>query len=103
MKTSILPVLIFLATGILTAAAAEVARMKQESSANLDAEQAKILNELRVRIAELGPESDRVSVNINGLNAIVLAVVPQPTANPLDISKEVTAVLPMALVGRGFT
>jgi F-type H+-transporting ATPase subunit b len=27
--------------------------MKQESSANLDAEQAKILNELRVRIAEL--------------------------------------------------
>ena len=38
---------------ILTAAAAEVARMKQESSANLDAEQAKILNELRVRIAEL--------------------------------------------------
>jgi hydrophobe/amphiphile efflux-1 (HAE1) family protein len=44
--------------------------------------------------AELGPESDRVSVNVNGQNSIVLAVVPQPTANPLDISKEVMGLLP---------
>jgi F-type H+-transporting ATPase subunit b len=38
---------------ILASAAADVARMKQEASADLGAEQAKILNELRVRIAEL--------------------------------------------------
>lgn len=44
--------------------------------------------------AELGPEDDSTSVNINGQNAIVLAVVPQPTANPLDISKEVNNVMP---------
>lgn len=44
--------------------------------------------------AELGPESDRTAVVINGKNAIVLAVVPQPTANPLTISKEVNAILP---------
>lgn len=44
--------------------------------------------------AELGPESDRVSVNINGQEAIVMGVIAQPTANPLDISKEITKVLP---------
>jgi F-type H+-transporting ATPase subunit b len=38
---------------ILSSAAADVARMKQEASADLGAEQAKILTELRVRIAEL--------------------------------------------------
>jgi len=38
---------------ILATAAADVARMKQEASADLGAEQAKILTELRVRIAEL--------------------------------------------------
>jgi len=44
--------------------------------------------------AELGPESNRVSVSINGDNAIVMAVIPQSTANPLTISKEVQALLP---------
>jgi len=44
--------------------------------------------------AALGPQSDRVSVDINGKNSIVLAIVPQSTANPLDISTEVQAVLP---------
>lgn len=38
---------------ILATAAADVARMKQEASADLGAEQAKILAELRVRVAEL--------------------------------------------------
>ncbi|MDX2163851.1 MAG: efflux RND transporter permease subunit [Gammaproteobacteria bacterium] len=44
--------------------------------------------------AELGPESDRVAVNVNGKNAIVLAVIPQPTANPLEVSRAVNKVLP---------
>ncbi len=38
---------------ILASAAAEVARMKQDAAANLGSEQARILAELRVRIAEL--------------------------------------------------
>lgn len=48
-----------------------------------------------VGYATLGPVDDSVSVNVNGIkNAIVLGVIPQPTANPLDISKEVNALLP---------
>lgn len=45
--------------------------------------------------AVLGPIDDTVSVNINGIkNTIVMGVIPQPTANPLTISKEVNALLP---------
>lgn len=44
--------------------------------------------------AELGPESDSVSVNIMDKPAIVIGVVPQAIANPLVISKEVNKVLP---------
>ncbi len=45
--------------------------------------------------AELGPEDDSTSVNINGKPAIVMGIVPQSTANPLIISKEVNKVLPL--------
>lgn len=45
--------------------------------------------------AELGPVDDTISVNINGnKNVVVMGVIPQPTANPLDISKEVNNLLP---------
>jgi hydrophobe/amphiphile efflux-1 (HAE1) family protein len=44
--------------------------------------------------AKLGPENDRVSVNINGKNSVVMAIIPQSTANPLDISKEINKVFP---------
>lgn len=44
--------------------------------------------------AELGPQSNRSTTIINGKPAIVMAIIPQPTANPLDISKEVNKVLP---------
>lgn len=45
--------------------------------------------------AELGRKDDIVSVNINGnKNVIILGIIPQSTANPLDISKEVYKLLP---------
>lgn len=49
---------------ILASAAAEVARMKQDAAANLGSEQARILAELRVRIAELAMA--KVSADISG-------------------------------------
>lgn len=47
-----------------------------------------------IGFAELGAENNDVNVNINGQSAIVMGVVPQATANPLVISKEVNKVLP---------
>lgn len=45
--------------------------------------------------AELGRKDDVVSVSINGKkNVIIIGVVPQSTANPLTISKEVNTLLP---------
>jgi len=57
-------------------------------------DQGKLVRLQDVGYAKLGPQDDRVSVNINGQNSIVLAVIPQSTANPLDVSKEVNKVLP---------
>lgn len=48
-----------------------------------------------VGYAALGPADESVSVNINGKkNVIIMGIVPQSTANPLDISKSVNALLP---------
>lgn len=48
-----------------------------------------------VGYATLGPIDDTVSVNVNGVkNTIVMGVIPQPTANPLAISKEINNLLP---------
>lgn len=48
-----------------------------------------------VGYAALGAKDDQISIHISGVkNAIVLGVVPQPTANPLDVSKGVYKVLP---------
>ena len=44
--------------------------------------------------AELGPTDERRVVRFNGNTSIVLGVVKQATANPLDVSREVRAVLP---------
>lgn len=45
--------------------------------------------------AELGRKDDVVTVSINGnKNVIIMGVVPQATANPLGISKEVNELLP---------
>jgi hydrophobe/amphiphile efflux-1 (HAE1) family protein len=44
--------------------------------------------------ANLGPAGDRVSFNINGKGAMVMAIIAQPSANPLDISKEINRVFP---------
>lgn len=44
--------------------------------------------------AELGPSSNTVAVNIDGnTNSVVAGVIPQATANPLDVSKEVDHIL----------
>lgn len=43
--------------------------------------------------AALGPEDDRFSVVTDGKNAVVVGVIPQPSANPLAISQRVNAVL----------
>lgn len=43
--------------------------------------------------AELGPESSSSSAYVNGQPATVMAITPQPTANPLDVSVEVNRVL----------
>lgn len=48
-----------------------------------------------VGTAALGPVDDSTSVNMNGMrNTIVMGVIPQPTANPLAVSKEVNELLP---------
>lgn len=47
-----------------------------------------------VGYAEIGPESNRVTVSINGKDAIVMGIIPQSTANPLTISKEINKVMP---------
>src|SRR5690606_3706829 len=44
--------------------------------------------------AELGPTDERRVVRFNGNASIVRGVVKQATANPLDVSREVRAVLP---------
>lgn len=45
--------------------------------------------------AKLGVNSDSVSINMNGdKNSVVVGVIPQSTANPLEISKGVNATLP---------
>jgi len=47
-----------------------------------------------VGTAALGPADDSVNFNINGKSAMVMAIIAQPTANPLDISKEINRVFP---------
>ena len=45
--------------------------------------------------AELGPENDNFSINIAGnKTAIVVGVIAQPTANALDVTKAVNALMP---------
>ncbi|MBI1206087.1 MAG: MMPL family transporter [Azospirillum sp.] len=44
--------------------------------------------------AELGARDDRVIARFNGRSAVALGVVKQSTANPLDVSKGVAAILP---------
>jgi hydrophobe/amphiphile efflux-1 (HAE1) family protein len=45
--------------------------------------------------AALGPEDNTVSLNINGDNkAVVIGVIPQPTADPLSVSAEANKILP---------
>lgn len=45
--------------------------------------------------AELGPENDNFSINIAGnRNTVILGVVPQPTANALDVAREVNTIMP---------
>lgn len=44
--------------------------------------------------AQLGPADDSVSVSINGKSAMVLAVIPQSSANPIEISKEIRNIFP---------
>lgn len=43
--------------------------------------------------AELGPEDTSSSVVANGRKAVIMAVVPQPTANPLEVSNVVNKTL----------
>lgn len=43
--------------------------------------------------AELGPEANDFSIYINGKPGVMLAVTPQPTANPLDVSTVVKKTL----------
>ena len=43
---------------------------------------------------ELGPQDDRVIARFNGKPSITLGVVKQSTANPLDISRGIRAILP---------
>jgi multidrug efflux pump len=47
--------------------------------------------------AELGARDERRVVRFNGRSAVALGVVKQATANPLDVSKEVRAVLPAVM------
>lgn len=47
-----------------------------------------------VGYAEVGPQSNRVTVSIDGKDAIVMGIIPQSTANPLTISKEINKVMP---------
>jgi len=44
--------------------------------------------------AELGPRDSRVIARFNGNNAVAIGVIKQATANPLDVSKGVRAILP---------
>ncbi|CAM4378091.1 MAG: Efflux pump membrane transporter BepE [Legionellaceae bacterium] len=44
--------------------------------------------------AVLGVLSERSSAYINGIRTVVLAITPQPTANPLEVSKAVNKILP---------
>jgi multidrug efflux pump len=45
--------------------------------------------------AELGPENNDFSINIGGnKNVVVVGIVPQPTANSLDVAKAVNALMP---------
>lgn len=39
--------------------------------------------------AELGAQSNSTSVKIDGKNAVIMAITPSPTANPLEISQEI--------------
>ncbi|MBT4739073.1 MAG: efflux RND transporter permease subunit [Rhodospirillaceae bacterium] len=48
---------------------------------------------------ELGPEGERQLSQINGRQAVAFGVVKQSTANPLDVSKVVTAAMPDILAG----
>lgn len=44
--------------------------------------------------AELGVENDDVSINMNGnKNAVVVGIIGQPSANPLDISKNINKIV----------
>ncbi|TNE40356.1 MAG: efflux RND transporter permease subunit [Alphaproteobacteria bacterium] len=54
---------------------------------------------LQVRIrdvakVEIGPEDERRVTRFNGNNAVILGIVKQATANPLDVSKAMREVLP---------
>jgi multidrug efflux pump len=44
--------------------------------------------------AQLGAADDSVTVSINGKNAMVFAVIPQSSANPIEISKEIHKIFP---------
>ncbi len=45
--------------------------------------------------ADLGPENDNFSINIGGnKNVVVMGVIPQPTANALDVAKAVNNLMP---------
>lgn len=44
--------------------------------------------------AELGPEDERINVRFNGRTAVVLGVIKQATANPLDVSTGIRGILP---------
>lgn len=44
--------------------------------------------------AALGPASERNSAIVNGKKTVIVAIIPQATANPLNVAKEVNAVMP---------
>jgi len=43
---------------------------------------------------EIGPQDERRVTRFNGVNAVILGIVKQATANPLDVSTEMRAVMP---------
>jgi multidrug efflux pump len=72
----------------------DLATPKQFNDLVIKTTDGKLIRLKDVGNAELGPEDERTSVVINGENSIVMAVVPQATANPLTVAKEVNKVLP---------
>ena len=58
-----------------------------------------------VATIEVGPESEDNSILLNGQAGVAVGVLPQTTANPLDVAREVRALLPtlQGLVPQGVT